>query len=285
MLLSSCATPTSLVPNAAEQQAAWAAQCRDDSGWDDPGPPFRVFGNTYYVGTCGIASVLVAGDHGHMLIDSGTERGADLVAANIRALGFDPADVKMLLMSHEHGDHIGGMARLQQLTGARLLTSPQAGKTMASGKLSQDDPQFAGVPAQTPAGVDGDVHDAVPVTLGTLSLMPMATPGHTPGATSWQWRSCEGAACRTIVYADSLSPVSSDGYKFGDHPAYLAEYRRSLARLAQLDCEILITPHPSASGMRDRLLEGDLEDATACKAYADSRTQMLDARLAEEAGE
>lgn len=281
LLLTGCATPAAPPQSKAGEQ--WAMHCADDSGWDDPGPPFRVFGNTYYVGTCGIASILVTGDQGHILIDSGTEKGAELVVANIRALGFDPADVEVLLMSHEHGDHIGGMGRLQQLTGARLLASRPAAQTMTTGKLSEEDPQFAGGGPQNLARVDGEVHDGVPVHLGALALTPMASPGHTPGATSWLWRSCEGTECRSIVYSDSLTPVSSAGYRFGNHPAYLAEFRRSLARLAQLDCDVLVTPHPSASGMRDRLLTGDLADAGACKAYTDSRTKMLDERLAQEA--
>ncbi len=284
LLFTGCATPGTPPSNATPQQAAWAAQCSDDSGWDDPGPPFRVYGNTYYVGTCGIASILVTGDQGNILIDSGTEKGADLVAANIRALGFDPSDVKVLLMTHEHGDHIGSMARLQQLTGARLLASPPAAEALASGKATRDDPQFAIDPGFVPARVDGQVHDGVPVTLGNLSLTPLQTPGHTPGATSWQWRSCEGNVCRTIVYADSLSPVSADSYKFSDHPAYLADFRRSIARLAQLDCDILLSPHPSASAMHDRLAKGALADPAACQAYAAGRTRQLDERLAKEAG-
>lgn len=289
LLLAGCAPAASPQSNAREQHAAWAAQCADDSGWDDPGPPFKIGARTYYVGTCGIASVLIAGDEGHVLIDSGTENGADLVVANIRALGFDPRDVKVLLMSHEHGDHIGGMARLQQLTGARLLTSRQAGKTMTTGKLSEDDPQSAGAGPQTAARVDGEVHDGLPVTLGALSLTPIATPGHTPGAMSWSWTDWShhefDSVSFRVVYSDSLSPVSSGGYRFSDHPAYVAEFRGSLARLAQLDCDVLITPHPSASGMRDRLLDNELADRDACKAYADSRTRLLDERLAQEARE
>lgn len=285
LLLAGCATPSAPHSGAAEQQAAWAAQCADDSGWDDPGPPFQVIGNTYYVGTCGIAALLITGDRGHVLIDTGTEKGADLVAANIRALGFDPADVKVLLMTHEHGDHVGGMAKMQQLTGARLLAVPRAEKAMVSGKVSPEDPQLAIDRGMAPAHVDGLVHDGVPVTLGTLSILPLETPGHTPGAASWQWRSCEGATCRTIVYADSLSAVSADDYRFSEHAAYVADFRRSLARLAQLECDLVITPHPSASGMRDRLSKGTLADPAGCKAYADSRTKMLDERLAKEAGE
>ena len=56
--------------------------------WDKPAPPVRIHANTYLVGTCGISSILITGSEGHVLIDGGTEQGADLIAANIRALGF-----------------------------------------------------------------------------------------------------------------------------------------------------------------------------------------------------
>lgn len=111
-----------------------------------------------------------------------------------------------------------------------------------------------------------------------------ATPGHTPGALTWQWQSCEQRErCRTIVYSDSLSPVSRDDYRFSDHPAYLAAFRASLAKVAALDCDILLSPHPSASGMRERLLKGDFNDPDACKDYAAGIGKRLDERLAKEA--
>src|SRR5687767_5418483 len=81
---------------------AWAEACADWDEWEKPGPPYRIHGNTYYVGTCGISAILISGDDGHVLIDSGTDAGAALVAANIEALGFTLSDVKILLMSHEH---------------------------------------------------------------------------------------------------------------------------------------------------------------------------------------
>jgi metallo-beta-lactamase class B len=111
LLLAGC-VPSSAQdePRARNQQTAWAAQCRDDSGWDDPGPPFKIHGNAYYVGTCGIGAILITGEQCHVLIDTGTEKGGELVAANIRALGFDPTDVEVLLLSHEHHDHAGGTA-------------------------------------------------------------------------------------------------------------------------------------------------------------------------------
>ena len=93
----------------------WALECKDhEDEWDKPAPPVRIHGNTYYVGTCGIAAILVTGSAGHVLIDGGTERGADLVAASIRELGFRVSDIRFILTSHEHLDHAGGIATLQR---------------------------------------------------------------------------------------------------------------------------------------------------------------------------
>jgi metallo-beta-lactamase class B len=134
------------------------------------------------------------------------------------------------------------------------------------------------------ASVGRIVADGEQVRLGDLMLAAMATPGHTPGALSWRWVSCEGGVCRTIVYADSLSPVSRDDYRFSDHPAYLAAYRAAIAKIAASPCEILLTPHPSASAMPERISRGQtLLDEQGCRAYAASLTSRLDERLAKEA--
>ena len=268
-----------------ESGPQWAATCKDWDEWDKPAPPVRIHGNTYLVGTCGISAILVAGEDGHVLIDSGTEAGAELVADNIRQLGFKLTDIKYLLISHEHFDHVGGMARLQQLTGATLVTSAPAEKVLNTGVPSTDDPQ-AGMHKPFPAANVGRViADGDDVRLGNIRLFAMATPGHTPGALSWRWESCDGGVCRTMVYADSLSPVSRDDYRFSDHPEYLAAFRASIARIAECPCEILLTPHPSASAMRDRMT-GKLKlfDPEGCKNYAAKLTKNLDERLAKEAG-
>jgi len=284
-LLAACSASQALAPEPADAdaQAQWAAQCKDWDEWDKPGPPFQVSANTYYVGTCGISAILITGSEGHILIDGGPDNAAGIVAKNIEALGFRLSDVKILLHSHEHHDHVGGIAELQRLTGARLLASPQAAAVFASGTASQDDPQFAEHHAFPAARVDGIVHDGEVIRLGDIALAAIATPGHTPGALSWDWRACESDACATAVYADSLTPVSSDGYRFSDHPAALAAFRRSLEAVAGLDCDILLSPHPSASGMRDRLLKGDLAGPPSCKAYAEGLAKRLDQRLAQEA--
>ena len=261
----------------------FAAACKEDDDWDTPAPPVRIHANTFLVGTCGISAILVTGNEGHILIDGGTEKGADLIAANIRALGFKLTDVRFLLHSHEHHDHVGGTARLQQLTGATLVASAAAATVFATGRASRDDPQ-AGMHAPFPSARVGRViADGGEVRLGNIMLTAIATPGHTAGALSWRWESCDGGVCRTMVYADSLSPVSRDSYRFSDHPAFVATFRTSFAKIAASRCEILLTPHPSASAMRARMInERPLFDPEGCRAYAASRSKMLDDRLAKE---
>jgi metallo-beta-lactamase class B len=263
---------------------AFAKACDGSEDWNKPAPPVRIHGNTYLVGTCGIAALLITGSDGHIVIDSGTETGGELVAENIRRLGFRLNDVKFLLHSHEHIDHVGGMARLQQLTGAQLLASPAAAKAFATGTFAAGDPQAGMHPPFPAARVDREIKDGEQVRLGNLLLTAIATPGHSPGALSWHWGSCDGGACPRIVFADSLSAISRDSYRFSDHPDYLAAFRAGLDRLAEVDCEILLTPHPSASNMVNRMTgQAPLADPAACRDYAQSRAKMLDERLAREA--
>ena len=266
-----------------EMGPAWAAACGDSTDWDKPAPPVRIHGNTYMVGTCGISSILVTGNDGHVLIDGGTEKGADLIADNIRRLGFKLTDVRYLLHSHEHHDHVGGTARLQQLTAARLVASAPAAAVFRTGTAPAEDPQ-AGMHKPFPAAkVDRIIGGGGIVRFGNLMLTAIATPGHTAGALSWRWESCDGGVCRSMVYADSLTPVSRDDYRFSDHPAEVAVFRASIARIAGTRCEILLTPHPSASAMKERMIgEKPLFDANGCRDYAAALTKRLDERLAKE---
>lgn len=266
-----------------EAGPAWAAECGESTDWDRPAPPVRIHGNTYLVGTCGISAVLIAGSEGHVVIDSGTEAGADVVAANIRRLGFRLEDVRFITHSHEHLDHVGGMSRLLQLTGATLVASKPAARVFATGVNGANDPQAGALKPFPAAPVGREIGDDDVIRLRDLQLTAIATPGHTPGALSWTWESCDGGVCRSIVFADSLSPVSRDGYRFSDHPVALAAYRQSIARVAASRCEILLTPHPSASAMKERMTgRQPLFDEKGCKAYAERLTRMLDERLTKE---
>jgi len=269
-------------------QAEWAETCEPWDDWNKAAPPFQIHGNTYYVGTCGIAVILVTGENGHILIDSGTAKSANLVANNIRALGLDPADVSIMLHSHEHHDHVGGFAALKTITNARITASVAGARVLGTGLVGKDDPQYGTLDPMNPAAADTLVLGGEVVELGKLQLTAVETPGHSPGALSWQWRSCSGKDarknCKSIIYADSLSPVSGDGYRFSDHAGYVAKYRQALGRVAALDCDILLTPHPSHSKMIRRIEGGDgLVDPSACRRFSAAQSNLLDKRLDAEA--
>ena len=278
-------TPTHAAPPAATPEPA---PCTDTPGWDDPAVPLRVHGNTWYVGTCGIAALLVTSPEGHVLIDGATPGGGPQILDNIRALGFDPLDVRAIVFSHEHFAHVGGLAALQDATGAPVYARAPAVATLGRGASDESDPQFGELEGFAPVADVRLVADDGAVRVGALELRATATPGHAPGGTSWSWRSCDGDDCRSLVYADSLTAVSADGYRFSDHPEVLAGLRESFANVAALDCDILLTPHPSASGLWARLgpdATRPLAEPGACRAYAGAGAARLDQRLAREAGD
>ncbi len=258
-------------------------QCEGRDGWSDVAPPAHVFGNVYMVGTCGIVSLLITSDKGHILIDSATEKAAPSIAENIRKLGFNPEDVRYLLSSHEHIDHVGGLAALKRITGAQMIARAEIKASMESGVPGKTDPQLGSLPSFPGIKVDQVIVDGEVVKLGALNLTAIASPGHSPGGTSWTWRSCEGATCYNFVYADSLSSVSADNYRFSDHPEYVAIFRTTIKRIANLNtCDILITPHPSQSQFFERLSGAALLDQKACASYAAAANDRLNARLVKE---
>jgi metallo-beta-lactamase class B len=260
------------------------ARCAGKDGWSDPAPPVRIFGNVYDIGTCGITVLLVAGDQGAIVLDGATAEAAPSIIANIERLGFKPTDVKLLLSTHEHPDHAAGLAPLQRRTGATMVATAASRAALESGVPARDDPQRENsTPQFRGVRVGRLVRDGEVVRLGQLQLTAHTTPGHAPGSTSWSWRSCEAASCHAIVYADSVSAIASDGYRFSDHPAYVAAFRASLAKIANLPCDLIITPHPAASDLYERLAgKAPLSAGTACRAYAATGRAKLEDKLADE---
>lgn len=271
-----------LLMSAAADPAALAAHCRGKDGWEEPAPSARIFGDTYYVGTCGIAAILIAGPEGHVLIDAGPEGAAPLVAANIEALGYRVEDVRLILNSHEHHDHAGGIAELQRRSGATVAVRAPALGPFRTGRSEPGDPQHGSLDPMPAVANVRTVADGETIVLGPIRVTAHATPGHTPGGTSWTWRSCDSVTCFNLAYADSLTAISAEGFRFSTSPAYVEAFRQGIARVAVLPCDILLTPHPGASGLFDRIESGALSQPGACEAYAKRGAARLDARLARE---
>lgn len=282
--LATCAsTPQSFALPIGPPAAEFLAQCEGKDGWDDPGPPVRLFGNVYQVGTCGITVLLVASNEGHVLLDSGTAEAAPLVLANIRELGFAIEDVEWIVTSHEHHDHVGGVAELRALTGAKVAASAAARRQLETGILDETDPQAGLHDPFAAIRIDRVMRDGETLRVGPLVLTLHETPGHALGSTSWSWQSCEGSECRQIAYVDSVTAVSRDDYRFSEHPDYVAMFRRGMNAVAAIDCNLLLTPHPAASALHKRLAgEQPLAAEGACREYAQTGRANLDSRLARE---
>jgi metallo-beta-lactamase class B len=286
MGLAACATTTPDFPSTPtqSQQRTLAKACEGRDGWGDPAPPARIFGNTYYVGTCGITVLLVTGPDGHMLIDGAVEDAVPSILANIRSLGFDPKDVKLIIGTHEHHDHMGGFAALKAATGARLLVREPARAVVETGKVDAADPQFGIIEGMTPVAVDATYAHGEILRVGDLSLTAVATPGHTDGGTSWHWRSCEDTRCLGIAYLDSLTAISRDDYRFTDHPERIAPFAETFARVRAMPGDLFLTAHPGVSSMFARFAGKEpLIDRDTGRRLVHAMKKRLDERLAKEA--
>jgi metallo-beta-lactamase class B len=255
-----------------------------DPSWNVPHEPFRIHGRSFFVGTHGLSAILIAGDDGHVLIDAGLPESVPQIIAHVRALGFRVEDIKAIVTSHVHFDHSGGVAELQRLSGARVFASPWSAAVLTSGTVPPDDPLFGAiVPIARVADVSV-LKDGEAVRVGSTEVTARFTPGHTPGSTSWTWQSCEPGPCRNLVYADSLTAVSADDFKFttGPYRTAVTDFERTFKTVARLPCDILLTPHPGASDMWGRLERNGLLDPAACRRYADAARAPLQKRLAQE---
>jgi metallo-beta-lactamase class B len=299
------ASPLPLIAQSPDTAAARRSvpSCDGEREWNTPHAPFRLHGSTYYVGTHCLAALLVTSPAGHVLVDAGLPSTAPLVRASIEALGFRMADVKLIVNSHAHHDHAGGIAELQRASGAMVAASPWSARVLEAGRTLPDDPQHDIAPALPRARRVRVLADGETVRVGPLALTAHWTPGHTPGGTTWTWRSCEGARCLDVVYADSQTPISADGFSFTrgtTYPAALRDFARGHATLERLRCDLLVTPHPSASALWERMAARDaggtggsgtggtggagpsLVDAEGCRRYAAGARAALARRVATE---
>lgn len=245
--------------------------------WRRPVAPQQVADHTWRIGTEGINALLVKTDAGAVLIDGGMPQAADMLLAQMRQLGVEPGDLRLILHSQAHGDHVGPIAAVKRATGATLVSNAESALLLAAG--GSDDIHFGDQILYPPAHADRIVHDGEAVELGGLHLTVHFMPGHTPGSMAWTWTDTRDGQPLRIAYVDSLS---TPGYQLVDNPRIprlVDDFRHSFDVVRALPCDLLLTPHVGA-GRR----EGDGTPLT-CREYADKSERAFDAVLAEQRGD
>jgi metallo-beta-lactamase class B len=274
------------------QTNAPLSSCNQCPEFNKSQQPFRVYGNTYYVGPHGLGSILITSPRGHVLLDGALPESVSQIVGNIRSLGFRIEDVKLIASSHVHFDHAGGIAELQRLSGAKVVASAWSADVLTKSGVGKGDPQFGVIPPIARIKRTTTLNEGQVFRVGDIALTAHLTPGHTPGGTSWTWQSCQDGRCLNLVYADSMTPVSADGFRFSDSPQYLEavrDFEKSFAFLRGTPCDILLTTHPDASGLwtrveaRQRGVQPDpMVAPNACKELAEDASEQLRRRLAAE---
>ncbi|RDS81266.1 subclass B3 metallo-beta-lactamase [Dyella monticola] len=258
--------------------------------WTQKQKPFRIYGNTYYVGSRGLSAILITSPQGYVLIDGTLPENAAMIESNVRALGFRVQDIKLILNTHTHHDHAGAIAAIAHDSGAQVAANAISAKALEHGGDDPDDPQRGMGKTYPKVEHVRIVTEGETLHVGPLALQMHAMPGHMPGGTGWTWRSCEHGRCLSIVYADSITLLSNHDYRYTDpaHPERIAGYRHTLAILSTLPCDILLIPHPPQDFFQRvaHITPGKsnpLVDPQACKAYAQEGQSNLQERLRLEA--
>lgn len=273
-----------LIPQGAARAATPASAPEGRAAWNAPQAPFRIYGNTWYVGTRGLTSILITSPSGNVLIDGDLPESAPLIEQHIRALGFRLADIRLILNTHAHYDHAGGIAQLQRDSGAQVVASVAGARLMARG--GHDDPQYGDTYSYPPPRRIRTVADGETLKVGPLAITAHLTPGHTPGSTTWTWRSCQAGRCLDIVYADSLSTPDYKLVANPNYPGIIGDYRHSFAVIAALPCDIVLSPHPGMVDFWERVEKRQsgnadaLIDRNGCRNYAKDASAAFEAKLA-----
>ena len=219
--------------------------------WNQPVKPYRIIGDIWYVGASGVTSFLITTADGHILLDSGLPETVPQIRQNLAQLGFKLADVKILLNSHAHYDHAGGLAELKELTGAKLMVTEADAELMARG--GKDDFQWGDKYPYKPVKADRVLSDGDRVELGEVRLTARLTPGHTKGSTTWTMKVNEEGKQYDVVFSTS---VSTPGYTLVNNDRYpniVDDYRRTFQILKSLPCDVFLGPHAEFFSMKEKV--------------------------------
>lgn len=227
-----------------------AATAQGPANWTAPTEPFRIGGNLYYVGTAGLSAYLLTSPQGHVLIDGAMPTSAKMIEANIERLGFKPGDVKVLLNTHAHFDHAGGLAELKKDTGAKLYAAAGDRQALETGTYvgSEDVKAFDFAPVK----VDHVLKDGEQVRLGSIVLTAHLTPGHSGGCTTWTFPvKVDGAERQALLYCSTSVAANRlvSKAKGPQYPGIVADYETTFAKLKTLQADVFLAPHAEQFGL------------------------------------
>jgi metallo-beta-lactamase class B len=257
-------------------------------GWgDEPFPPHQVVGNVYYVGSKELATYLITTPEGHFLINSGFEETVPLIRDAVNKLGLKLTDVKYLLASHAHSDHVAGHAAMKKLTGAKVLVMRGDAEVIRSGGVGQ----YLYADSRWPAcEVDQVLDDGDKVTLGGTTLVARRTPGHTRGCTTWTWQAKEGHKKYDVVVIGS--PNANPGYKLvgnKEYPEIADDFAKTFKLLKSFPCDVFLGAHGEYYGMaakyeRIKDKEDPFVDSKGYKEYVELKQKEFETKLAAQKG-
>jgi metallo-beta-lactamase class B len=233
----------------------WYAQF--SGAYSQPVEPFRIVGNIYYVGAVNIASYLIATPQGHILIDSGTTEMHDAITSSVEKLGYNVSDIRILLASHAHFDHIEGHALMQRRTGARVMAMNGDAEALESGH----DTSALGAIGWEPVSVSRRLKDGDTVSLGGTTLRAIHAPGHTQGATIWMTTVEDGGRKYNVAFLTTTTP--NPGVPLFQNPRHknvVDDTRRTFRRLkAEREPDIVLVGHPQGmfAGTMERMRKGE----------------------------
>lgn len=220
----------------------------DPGAANRPIPPFRIAGNLYYVGAVDIAAYLITTPEGHIVIDGGLPETAPMILEGIRTLGYRPEDVRILLNSHAHFDHAGGLAALKDATGARVWIHERDADQVERGGLG--DPVLGDTGPFPAVGVDERFRDGAVVRLGGMELTAHLTAGHTRGCTSWSFAVEDGGRRLDAVIVCSVTVLP--GVRLAGEPSWPGiadDYAASFRRLEGLPVDLFLASHGTFFGL------------------------------------
>jgi metallo-beta-lactamase class B len=202
-------------------------------------PPHKIVGNVYFVGTEIQGSFLVTTPDGHILINTNFEESVPVLRESVEKLGFKFTDIKIILGSHAHGDHMEGDALVKQLTGAQVMA------------MQQDVPALERMrPGEKPHPIDRILHDGDEVRLGGTTLVAVHTPGHTSGNTTWTVKAQENGQTYNVVVMGGMGVTANAALVKGGVLTPLAQdYMRSFKILRSMPCDVPLGSHSSMYNM------------------------------------